>query len=194
MSASGKEDIYSASETDCWQAKQRRRTRWCFYKGKTGNYQETKVKDFVNVTLWHVANRNLVGCAGPPVIRSTEGQTCWLTGPLADLKTDSLSGWLTDWLTGLVDWLYASKQSFPTCSPPRHISAGERYHVPFTVFTVWSPAVGVQCCFISTPGLKRLFYGRHQSATETFSLPLPPLLFLALLRPQTCWMRPFWKS
>lgn len=81
----------------------------------------------------------------------TNWLTCWLTEGLTDLLTDGLTeelavwqtgwgpDWLTYWLTNLltegltdclVDWLCARKQSFPTCSPPRRISVGERCLVP----------------------------------------------------------------
>lgn len=46
-------------------------------------------------------------------------------------KVDELKNWLVVRLSHsltheMPDWLCARKQNFPTCSPPRHISAGER--------------------------------------------------------------------
>ena len=116
---------------------------------------------------------------------------------LADWRTDSVcrTGWGPDWLTGwltnlptegltgcLVDWRRAREQSFPTCSPPRRISAGERCLVPFAVFTVWSPAVGVQPRFISTLGPETPLQRPPLISNRDFlSLPLSPLPFLSLL-------------
>lgn len=143
---------------------------------------------------------------GAPVIRRTR-----LTDKQAYMPADWRTGWGPDWLTGwltnlptegltgcLVDWRRAREQSFPTCSPPRRISAGERCLVPFAVFTVWSPAVGVQPRFISTLGPETPLLRPPLISNRDFlslSPSLSPLPFsLAPLRPQTCWMRPFWKS
>lgn len=48
---------------------------------------------------------------------------CRLIAGLANELTDLRTDWLPDWLC-------ARNQNFPTCSPPRHISAGERCLVP----------------------------------------------------------------
>lgn len=106
----------------------------------------------------------------------------------SDHFTGGLTGEVVFLLKRLAGWRRASKQSFPTCSPPRRISAGERWPGPITaLFTVWSPAVGVQPRFIST-------WAPNASPTAAINQQqrLSPLL--SLLRPQTRWMRPFWKS
>lgn len=66
--------------------------------------------------------------------------------------------WLKEWLTAcLPGWLCARKQSFPTCSPPRRISAGERSIVPSHCLQCgaqpweWSPASSLHSAWNASP-------------------------------------------
>lgn len=89
----------------------------------------------------------------------TNRRTGWLAEGLTDSPTGWLIYWLKDWLTGWLTMCQEAKLSHMFSSTP-HFSWGTQPR-PFAVFTVWSPAVGVQPRFISTLGLKRLSYGRH---------------------------------
>lgn len=93
----------------------------------------------------------------PPNINKKSCMSDWLL-----IQSVLMRDWQTNWRScffgGLAEgpedrlpgWRRARKQSFPTCSSPRRISAGERCPRPFALFTVRSPAVGVQPRFIST--------------------------------------------